>query len=305
MNTYLGIDIGGSSFKYGWGNSATGLLHFGTMPLAKKELATFMDTAVNILHETQSHFGLDKISAVGIGTAGTIDSSTGKIAGVNPNLPFWVRHNPAELIPAAYGLPVFCDNDANLMALAEAIVCKQSNVLGITVGSGIGSGIVVDGHVFHGAHGFAGELGHVCMVDNGNQCNCGKLGCLEAYTSVDGLRNRLAKQSPGYGNMELRQIISIREIDPLVEKYIAEGTSMLSQAIANAVTLLDPQCVILGGGAMDAGLYCIDDLRKQIESHLPAASIGRVTIKKAVYGNQAGVLGAIILAEHSFKSVSE
>ncbi|MDY0151277.1 MAG: ROK family protein [Candidatus Cloacimonas sp.] len=305
MNTYLGIDIGGSSFKYGWGNSQDGLKFFGTLPIVKKNLATFKNTAINVLHEAQSRFGLHKISAIGVGTPGTIDWATGKTTGVNPNLPFWVKHSPQELIPAAYGLPVFYDNDANLMALAEAIAGKQQNILGLTVGSGIGGGIVVNGKIFRGKHGFAGELGHVCMVHDGAICNCGKYGCLEAYASVDGLRNRLAKESLLYEKMELSMLLSIRLIDPLVECYLCEGAKLFSRAIANAITLVDPESVIIGGGAMEIDMYSIPELKKEVESCLPKANIGRVELKKAVYGNKAGVMGAIILAEQSLIDVSE
>lgn len=305
MNTYLGIDIGGSSFKFGWGNSQDGLQYFGTLPIVKKNLITFKNTAINVLHETQSRYGLHKISAIGVGTPGTIDWATGKITGVNPNLPFWVKHSPKELLPAAYGLPVYYDNDANLMALAEAIAGKQQDILGLTVGSGIGGGIVVNGRIFRGKHGFAGELGHICMVEGGAVCNCGRYGCLEAYASVDGLRNRLAKVSPLYEKMELSMLLSIRMIDPMVDSYLNEGTKLFSRAIANAITLIDPESVIIGGGAMEIDMYSIPELRREIEACLPQANIGRVEIKKAVYGNKAGVMGAIILAEQSLTAVSE
>lgn len=303
MSTYLGIDIGGSSFKYGWGNTKTGLQHFGSISLAKKELGAFMDTAKKVLKEVQAKIGLKHISAVGIGTPGTIDWSTGKLVGVNPNLPFWIQHDPRELIPSE--LPVFYDNDANLMALAEARQLNLQNIMGITVGSGIGCGLIIEGKIFHGSHGFAGELGHVCVVDDGAVCNCGKTGCMEAYASVDGLRNRLATESPRYGLMELTQLLSIREIDPLVESYINEGRIMLSRAIANAITWIDPQSVVLGGGAMDVGLYSLSNLHAEIEQRLPVANCGRVEIIKATHGNKAGVIGAIILAEESFNAVSE
>jgi predicted NBD/HSP70 family sugar kinase len=294
MHTYLGIDIGGSGFKFGWGNLQSGLQHFSSLPLKEKSLAGFYAVAEAVLRETDAKFGLHNLSGIGIGTPGTLDSTTGLITGVNPNLPFWVGRSPLELLPEDNPIPVLYDNDANLMALAEANSNSLKTVLGITVGSGIGSGIVVNGKVYHGAHGFAGELGHVCMVEDGLLCNCGRNGCLEAYCSVDGIRNRLVSQSPRFSDITLSQMLSLKTSDSLVRDYITEGMQMLAKSVAGAITCFDPEAVIFGGGAMDLGLYSIAELAVEIMKRLPLANRDRTAIKAAVHGNKAGVIGAIM-----------
>jgi len=294
MQTYLGIDIGGSGFKFGWGNLQSGLQYFGSLPLKEKSLAGFHAVAEAVLKETDAKIGLHKLSGIGIGTPGTIDTTTGLITGVNPNLPFWVGRSPLELLPDHNPIPVLYDNDANLMALAEAKSNSLNTVLGITVGSGIGSGIVVSGKVYHGAHGYAGELGHVCMVEDGLLCNCGRNGCLEAYCSVDGIRNRLENQSPRFSDITLSQMLSLKSSDSLVREYIVEGLQMLARSVAGAITCFDPEAVVFGGGAMDLGLYSITELASEIKKRLPLANRDTTAVKAALHGNKAGVIGAIM-----------
>jgi len=299
MKSYLGIDIGGSAVKFGWGNSHDGLQYFSSVPIKKKSLSEFKLLIEKVLQEVETRVGFGKINGIGIGSPGTIDVKSGKVVGVNPNLPFWVDHDPRELIPANLELPILVDNDANLMALAEAHYQKAKTALGITVGSGIGSGIIIDGKIYHGASGYAGELGHVIVVDSGVKCNCGRLGCLEAYASVDGLRNRLVDESPHYTDMQLSQILAIKAVDGLVAGHIAFGQKMLCGAIANAIVALEPEAVIFGGGGMDVGLYSIVDIKREIEELLPEVNRAKVQIKHAMHGNKAGVIGAIMMLEQA------
>ncbi len=299
MKSYLGIDIGGSAVKFGWGNSQSGLQYFSTVHIKNKCLSEFKTIIEKVLKEVETRIGFSNIHGIGIGSPGTIDFHSGKVVGVNPNLPFWINHDPCELIPATLGLPVLCDNDANLMALAEANSHKAKHALGITVGSGIGSGIVIDGKIYRGANGFAGELGHVIVVDSGAKCNCGRLGCMEAYASVDGLRNRLSEESPHYNDMQLSQILAIKSADQLVAGHINFGQKMLCGAVAGTVIALDPELVVLGGGGMDVGLYSIADIKKDIYELLPEVNRSKVQIKQATHGNKAGVIGAIILLEQA------
>lgn len=294
MSLYLGIDIGGSSFKYGWGNSE-GLRHFDSIPIKHKTMEHFLQQASTLLSIVDDKVSLQHIKAIGIGSPGTIETNSGKTCGVNPNLPFWINYRPSDIIPAFVKAPVFCDNDANLMALAEANHYHCNHFLGITVGSGIGGGLVLNGELFHGSNGFAGEFGHLCAVKEGLLCNCGKHGCLEAYASADGLRRRLGKKDPKYLNIDLKALLKSQ--DSFALEAIEEAHSLLVTSIVNIVTLLDLECVALGGGAMDAGLYEINRIERDVKISLPAANKGRVRVLKAYHGNKAGVMGAILLAE--------
>ncbi|MDD2230212.1 MAG: ROK family protein [Candidatus Cloacimonetes bacterium] len=294
MSTFLGIDIGGSSIKFGWGNGSS-LQYFSSIPIKNKELESFKQVAAAVLKTVEQTIGLRSISAIGIGSPGTIDIHTGKLTGINPNLSFWTNINPAELIPNSLSIPIFYDNDANLMALAEAKHYDSSYALGITIGSGIGSGIIIGGKVYHGSHGYAGELGHVCMVPDGIKCNCGRKGCLEAYASVDGMRRSLASADENLETMELADLLTLH--NSTVHQYLSEGKAMLETAIVNVVTMLDIDTIILGGGAMDAKMYNLESMRQEIGLLLPVANKGKVRIEQAYYGNRAGVVGAIQLAK--------
>ncbi|MEN6446056.1 MAG: ROK family protein [Candidatus Cloacimonas sp.] len=300
MENFLGIDIGGSGFKYGWGNCKEGLHFFQTIYLKKKDIDEFLATAKQIFQTVDNQVGLHTIKGIGIGIPGTLDKLTGCVVGNNPNLPFWVNHSPRELIPTDCKLPFAFDNDANLMALAEASLQRKQNIIGVTIGSGIGCGIIIEGRIFQGANGYAGELGHICAVDKGIKCSCGKLGCLEAYSSVDGLRRCLALAHPRYAEMDLPALMAVKDTDTLVNEYIKRSQHLLSIALANLATCLDPETIIMGGGAMDFDLYCIKEMEKEIRATIPLAHSAKMTVNKASEGNKAGVIGAIKLIEQKF-----
>jgi glucokinase len=302
MDIFLGIDIGGSSIKYGWGNCEEGLQSYQTLVLQRKNRDDFLALVQEMFNNVDSKIGLNNLKGIGMGMPGAIDKITGLVTANNPNLPFWVNHHPRELLPENCNIPFAFDNDANLMALAESYTQKKDYVAGVTIGSGIGCGIIIEGRIYHGAYGFAGELGHICVVDKGLRCNCGKNGCLEAYASGEGLRRRLALKNPCYAEMDLPAILAIKETDTLVGDYIKQGQLMLTAALSGLATCLDPEIIIIGGGAMDLELYCIWELKEEIIKKLPAAHSNHLKVTKAINGNKAGVLGAIKLIEDKFNS---
>lgn len=330
---YLGIDIGGSAFKYGWGNAEQGLLSYHRLDLANNSLAAMRAATAEILQRVETALGTDAIAAIGIGSPGTINRKTGLLMGVNPNLPEWTNLLPASIVHDYvqqnsslrkgnvhqepqdksrgtyqqskthdhWDIPVYADNDANLMALAEAhLLPHKTSVIGITVGSGIGSGFVYNGHIFHGASGFAMELGHVTVVDRGLLCNCKRSGCLEAYSAVNGMRRRIKEVCPVSRSQTMGEILQLCKYDPEANEILLEGVAHLGRAIANLVIMLDADAVILGGGVVELDGYPTQILEDIILDHLPAINKADLTIKKAEMGNSAGVMGAIILAEQSF-----
>jgi len=318
MSFYLGIDIGGSSIKFGYGKHKDGLLFFASEEmyhpaiiscelqnpelLKEQQLAVFRMSFARILEKVEREIGVLNIAAIGIGTPGMVDHRKGLICGVNPNLQFWTGLSPASVLPEAISQPVFFDNDANLMTLAEASNYPDERyVLGITLGSGIGSGYVFNAKVYHGARGFAMEIGHVPLVPNGARCNCGKNGCLEAYASVNGLRNRIIEAGISSPLPDLRAILKLAKNSDEVMAIIRNGQQMLALALAQAVLLLEPDTIIIGGGGSEAGLYPIHELEKELYSHLPETH--RPMLCLARLGNRAGVFGAILLAEQQFSNM--
>lgn len=295
MNLFLGIDIGGSSFKYGIGDSKRGLQHFAIKRFTEKSLEAFQLVMREILDESQQW----DIQGIGIGSPGTISQPGGKILGTNPNLPFFSDISPAELVPQGVTLPIYVENDANLMTLAESTLRPGKLCIGLTVGSGIGCGIVYHDQIFHGAHGYAAELGHSIVYPAGDACNCGQQGCVEAYSSVDGIRRRLQRQNSPYAGMALPNLIALRNRIPELDIILREGEDALIRALANLCVVMDPDYLILGGGAMDLYIYDVNRMQIQIQQLLPEAHANSIKCEIASYGNRAGVMGGIILCERN------
>ncbi len=308
MKYQLGLDIGASSIKYGYGNCQQGLQHFAIHPIPTRSLDCLHDCVAAILRECERIPGRGHIDAIGIGTPGMLETSSGELVGVNPNLPFWSGHSPRDLIPADWSVPIACDNDGNLMCLGESwLRGLQGLNIGIAIGSGIGGGLVMDGRIFRGAHGWALEIGHLTSVPGGVPCSCGRLGCLEAYAAVEGLRRRTSELGlwPADQTPELKDILQRQEQSPPLTDIIRDGRNALARVIVDLVVLLDPDRVILGGGAMDAGLYDLEELRRLVEDHLPQHNRGRFSLEAAQIGNRAGVWGAIILASQFLGTKTE
>lgn len=295
IQRYLGIDIGASSIKYGIGDSKQGLQYFASIRLQSKDRATFSRIFEDIFAEAADW----DLAGIGIGSPGTISQPEAIIRGVNPNIPFLSGMSPKELVPAELDLPIFVDNDANLMTLAEAEYYKAESCMGVTVGSGIGSGMVLDGQIYHGSHGYAAELGHCNMVPGGEPCSCGQHGCLEAYSSVDGIYRRLRAQGSLYANRLLPELIERRSDVNELDKIISEGEEVLIRALANLVIVMDPELIVLGGGGMELGLYNINRIREAVGHLLPQAHRETFRCELAGYGNRSGVMGGIILCERN------
>jgi len=194
------------------------------------------------------------------------------------------------------------------MCFAEAWLRDfKKDIIGITIGSGIGCGFVQKDRIFHGSHGYAMELGHICIIPGGELCSCGRKGCVEAYSSVDGLKRRISSLeipfSKTESSLEIKDLLHLAAIDSKANHILEEGLFILAQGIANLCVLLDPEIIVLGGGAMEGNLYDWEKLQKKIIDFMPMINAKHTRIEKALAGNRAGVLGAIILAESANKVV--
>lgn len=301
---YLGIDIGGSAVKYGYGINGQQLICYERILLRDNTLQSLQIAIRTILETTDEQVGLGNLAGIGMGTPGTIDIKTGKLVGVNPNLLEWVNLDPACLFPVELRSRLHIDNDANLMALAEAVSAPEhSHVIGVTIGSGIGCGFVANRELYHGAHGFAMELGHNIAVSGGERCNCGKDGCLEAYASVNGLLNIIRKNVMPIPLSNMQNILDLAKREAGINTLIDRSLSYLSTAIANLAINLDADLIVLGGGVVELEDYPFDLLREKILDSLTELIKNKIVIRKARYGNRAGVIGAICLAQNADISV--
>jgi glucokinase len=251
------------------------------------------------------------VRAVGVGAAGLVDRKG--VMRFAPNVA-WREFPLAERIERGVGVRVVVDNDANVAAWGEyrfGAGRGSTSMLLVTVGTGIGGGIVDGGRLLRGAHGFAGEIGHFIVEPNGPLCGCGNRGCWEQVASgraIDRLGKEAANEQPGSLIVELaggnpahvtgRHVTdAARQGDPVAERILSEVGRRLGEGIAGLVNVLDPEVVVLGGGAMESGDLLLDPARRAFVDSVEAPDHRPETpILPAAMGNDAGAVGAADLA---------
>jgi glucokinase len=308
----IGIDVGGTKVLGGVVDDTGAILATARRDTPAEDVGKTLDFIVEVVQELAA---VHPVKAVGIGAAGWIDATRSKVL-FAPNLA-WREEPLRDRIAGRVDLPVVVENDGNAAAWAEfrfgaARDATESMAL-ITVGTGIGGGLVFGGEVFRGAHGMAAELGHVRMVPNGHICGCGRHGCLEQYASGSALvryaRDR-AVADPGTAARLLElaggQIEGIsgpvvtraaRDGDPAALAAFAQIGEWLGVALADLVNSLDVEILVVGGGVVDAGNLLLDPTRAEFRRQLVArGTLPFASVVAAELGNTAGVVGAADLA---------
>jgi len=248
-------------------------------------------------------------AAVGVGTAGQVALKRGVISFATSALPGWVGMPVKDRLEQACGLPVFVENDANVMALGESAFgagrgCRH--IIGLTVGTGVGGGIIIDGRIYHGAHGIAGGIGHIHIDYRGQrQCPCGRYGCLEAFASTQGIvAEYLQVAAPEVvenlgitpDQLGVKQIAALAYAgDADAWGAILRGAEYLGVGITTLINLFDPEIVVVGGGIANLGDPYFDRVRTVVrDSVLP--SLAETPILPAQLGDQANLIGAACIA---------
>lgn len=267
----LAIDIGGTKLAAGL-VTPDGEIHLPiTVPTqaaggGEAVMRRVIALAMELIRRSAAAPGLAP-QAVGVGTGGKVILGEGAILSATTAMPGWTGMPVRRRLAEATGLPVEVENDGNVMALGEALFGAgrgRSLVVGITVGTGIGGGIVIDRRIFHGAHGFSNHIGHLIVNDRGRPCPCGRTGCLEAYASapamVSDFRRRVGRSRlQSELGLDLRTL-GVKEIARLAQSGLPEaiaalrsGAHYLGIGIATLFNLLDPDIVVVGGGAAQSG----------------------------------------------------
>jgi len=314
MNTYsIGIDIGGT-------NTDIGLVRDDGRVMAKKNITTSKyydaDIYVSDMYDQikllMAQNGIDTIEGIGV-AAPVGNYYTGCIENAS-NLNFKGITNLREMFGSYIDVPVVVSNDANAAAYGELIyggARGMKHFIMFTLGTGVGSGIVVDGKLVLGKTGGAGELGHAILIPEGRQCGCGGKGCLETYTSSKGIRRtalELLEKTPNYTgalskvNPEELTSKMVGEAanygDPLAIEVFEQTGYLLGIAMANAVTFSGPEAIFLMGGPVKAGEALLKPLRKSFEEHLCFIFKGSVDIRVSeLPDNDAAILGAAALVK--------
>ena len=304
----IGIDVGGTGIQFGAIDENMNILAEKSIPTTtsvsfSEQVARIADAVVATA--SAAGFSADQIDRIGVGIPGISDPVTGDIVKC-PNMG-WFHVPFRQEFMKHLSVPLYIENDANVAALAESaagVSAGTSSSVFITIGTGIGSGIILNGRIWNGFHGIGGELGHVIFGLNGVPCTCGNHGCLERYCSATALirmgREAVALQPDSLilrsvGNdltrIEARTVIdAARENDPVAVEVYGRWISQLAQAIAGVVNLLDPEVIVLGGGVSKAGDFLLNPLRSEFRKYVLYSDQPLPDLRIAVLGSKAGII---------------
>ncbi len=309
---YIGIDLGGTKIAAGITTRDGKILaQATTATIAQRSYKDVVRDMAGCALEALEGAGktIDDVETIGIGIPGIADNVTGIVIFCT-NLG-WHNVPLREELQKYINKPVFIDNDATVAGLAESqagVSKNASSSVFLTLGTGVGGGIIIDGKPWTGAHGVASELGHLTIEIDGIPCTCGKDGCLERYCSATGLirmgREAVAlhpdslilKKAGTADNINGKIIIDCaKEGDPIAQKVFDRYIKYLTLAINTVISFLDPEMIVLGGGISMAGQYLLDAVNEQLPRYLMFKSMPYADIRLAVLGNNAGIIGAAML----------
>lgn len=311
---FVGVDIGGTAIKLAFVNEEGHIIRKWQLPTNKANHGAFIpkEIAASIrVHIEQLGESFTKLVGLGVGAPAFIDMGNDFVLeAVNIG---WRNYPLKEMLEKATGLSTVIDNDANVAALGElwkGAGVGAKHILCLTLGTGIGGGVILDGKIYHGANGMAGEIGHyiVSPVD-GVRCNCGKTGCIETVASATGIV-RLAKERLAKGKaslLTLEKNVSAKAVfqaleqgDQLAKAVVEDAMERLGLVIANLSSALNPEKIIIGGGVSKAGEHLLAPLRRSFSTYaLPRVQEG-ATFVLAKLGNNAGVIGAASLVKNAY-----
>ena len=304
----IGIDLGGTSVKYALIDNE-GVFHFqGKLPskadISAEAVIGQLVTACKETMASAQQLGVT-IEGIGIGTPGIVDETNRIVLGGAENIKGWENLNLADRIEAETHLPVQMGNDANLMGLGETMYGAGQgarNVVFLTVGTGIGGAVVIDGKLFNGFANRGTELGHVPLIANGEPCACGSVGCLEHYASTSALVRRFSKRAAEAGvsfpGEEINGELIVRlykEGDKLATECLDEHCDFLGHGIAGFINIFSPQRIVIGGGLSEAGDFYIQKVSERAHRYVMADCAVNTRIMAASLGNKAGSIGAASL----------
>ena len=235
---------------------------------------------------------------VGIGVPGPVDYAKGQVHFL-PNVPGWKNVPLKKILEKALRVPVFVDNDAKVMGLAECqcgAARTYASALCITLGTGVGGAILLEGNIYRGASNASGEIGHLPVNVAGPACNCGGSACLESYIGNDRIL--------AYAKILFKRPITLEELSTLAKKKDVRALRIWSMvgeylgiALAGAVNLLNLECIVIGGGVANAGKFLFEVVAKTVKRRAMAVQAKDVRIFKAKLGSDAGLIGAAIMVE--------
>lgn len=313
---YLGVDIGGTSVKAGIVTENGEIIYKDSMPTVKEEGGEGLVRGVALLVEkvlADAGVRREQIIALGVGCPGDIDAENGVI--------IWAGNLKLENFPLKdtltkyFTMPIFVNNDANCAALGEFYALQDDSIssfIVVTLGTGVGGGIILNRKIYTGYNGTAGEFGHMTLCMDGLECACGRKGCFEVYAStsalvryaedeakenVDSVLEELITQNGGRANGKI-VFEALKRKDSTAEKVFAKYCRYLSEGLIGIINIFQPQMLVIGGGLSSQGDVLLTPVCQYIEQSLHVQPDAKHTeIRTALLGNDAGIIGAAFLVK--------
>ena len=314
----IGVDLGGTNIVSAIINNQGEILSYLKVPtLAERGREATIKRIIETIHKNivqfQSTIAPDGIIGIGIGAPGPLDIKRG-IIDFAPNLPGWRDVPLIKILKDEFSMKIVLENDANAAAWGErcfGVGQGVDNLVCFTLGTGIGGGIIIDGKIYHGNNYGSAELGHMTVNKDGPRCNCGNYGCLEAYSSATGIKNRIKNRIKEgikseflnfdsddklFESLSLKSIFeAARKGDRLTSDIVEEAISYLGIAIANMANILNPKMVVLVGGMTNEGDKLLLPLREEVKKRAFYSNYKPLKIVIGKLDGNAGVLGAAAL----------
>lgn len=311
----IGIDVGGTNVKIALVDDNGKIIYSNSVPTRAEmgyeyTVNNIKQAIYDLMKETK--LSTKDIEGIGFGFPGQVDYKSG-IVRLAPNIPGWVEVPIAKMIEDEFHIPTRVDNDVRCAALGELNYgagkgCE--NLICITVGTGIGSGLIINGKLVRGAANAAGEIGHIKLqMHDGPICGCGDTGCMEAFASGPSIVAMAEDYIKGGKSTKYREMANGGDItpfivaeaakagDPVAKKIFARMGEYIGIGMSSVVNLLNPEKIIVGGGVADAGDILLDPLKENLKKRAMKIAGETVQVVPAQLGNTAGVIGASLLIE--------
>ena len=293
---FLSIDIGGTAVKMGLVDGE-GRIH------ARHEASVCFDgyatpILTTVIREAEAFLAREgaRIQAIGVSATGQVDDRAGVVIGTNGKIPNYEGSQIKRECEAAFGVPAWVLNDANAAALGECFAGRgrgYANVIMVTLGTGVGGGVVLGGRLFGGTRGIAGELGHFTLYQDGANCPCGKRGCYENYAATTALV-RAAVRATGETSLNGRIIFERAHAgNDTMLRVISRWVSDIASGLSGLVHIFNPELVLIGGGVSAQDELLMQPLRKQVLSSVMPRFAECLEVERATLGNDAGLIGAV------------
>ncbi|WP_223591385.1 ROK family glucokinase [Neobacillus bataviensis] len=316
---FAGVDLGGTTTKIAFISMNGVIVHKWEIPTDNSnEGQNITSNIAKSINEKLNELGANReqLIGIGMGAPGPVDYETGIILNV-VNLGWKDNYPLKESLEAATSLPVVIENDANCAALGEmwqGAGNGAKDLVCVTLGTGVGGGVIANGNIVQGVNGAAGEIGHITAIPfGGAPCNCGKTGCLETIASAtgivrlaneallkDGSNGELAEKHASNGNITAKDVFdSARNGDLLAKKVLDDVSFHLGYVLANIANTLNPEKIVLGGGVSKAGDILLKSVRENFEKYAFSSVKDSTKLAVATLGNDAGVLGAAYLIKNN------